>query len=401
MPIEKAKEMFEFPEDQQVLAGVFIVEQANGKMRPCVNYAPLNSVTQRNYYPMPLVENLLADVGGSVLFTQLDMPDAYHLIRIVDKDVWKTAFVCHRGVFVYLVMPFGLTNCPPEFQSFMTTILFDCLGFTHIYIDNMMIATKSKSGVVTPEVFQQHLNEVRAVLKKLKENNLFLRPEKCSFAVTRIDFLGFIIDKDGLHMNPTKVDAILKWEPPTKKNEIQRFMGFSNFYRRFVPEFSQISRPLNALTKKGAKFDGKPITGEPLKAFRKLQDEFAKGRMLITFNPKRVTYVKIDGCDVSLGGTLKQVYEEDGQEFIRAVAFHSRTFSTSELNYDVHDKELLAIVDCFRVWRGMLLTCEQCIIVQSDHQNLSYFQSKQKLNQRQFRWAIFLADFNFKITFTS
>jgi hypothetical protein len=150
------------------------------------------------------------------------------------------------------------------------------------------------------------------------------------------------------------------------------------------------------LTKKEQKFDGRPISGEPLKAFRKLQEEFMKGEFLTNFDPKKKTHIFLDACNVSLGGSLKQL-NSNSENGLGTVAFHSRTLTEAELNYDAHDKELLAIVDCFRIWRGYLLMCQEAIVVRSDHANLQYFMTEKKLNQRQFRWTIFLADFNFEI----
>ncbi len=395
LPIEEAKKKYNFPDDAQVMAGVFIVEQANGKMRPCVNYAPLNAATQRDYYPMPLVEDLLNKVSGAVIYTQLDMPDAYHLIRIKDDDVWKTAFVCHRGVFVYQVMPFGLCNCPPVFQRFMLSILKDCLGYCHVYLDNMMIATHSPTNQLTEEIRALHFSKVSEVLRALKAQNLWLRPEKCTFGAEQIDFLGFIVDKDGLHMNPNKVKAITNWEAPSSKKGVQRFLGFCNFYRRFIPKYADITYPLNQLTKKNAKYDGKPITAKALDSFHRLQREFHLGRSLLNFDPHKQTRIKTDASDFAIAGLLQQLH---GSTW-RTVAFHSRTMLTAELNYEVFDKELLAIVDCFKAWRQLLILCQEEILVLADHKNLLYFAKKLKLNQRQYRWAIVLADFNFRIEY--
>ena len=194
-------------------------------------------------------------------------------------------------------------------------------------------------------------------------------------------------------MNPSKVRAITSWEPPKTKKGVQRFLGFCNFYRRFVPKYAAITNPLNALTKKEHVYDGKSISGKALDAFHSLQREFHFGRSLQNFNPHRPTQVFTDSSDFALAGVLKQY---DGESWV-TVAFHSRTFLAAELNYETHDKELLAIVDCFRAWRNLLLLCQLSIVVRTDHKNLSYFATKAKLNQRQFRWAVFLADFNFSV----
>ncbi len=177
---------------------------------------------------------------GASIFTKLDLRNAYHLVHIREGDEWKTVFNTPRGHFEYLVMPFGLSNSPAVFQALVNDVLRDMVDqFIYVYLDDILIFSSS---------LQEHVQHVRRVLQRLLENGLFVKAEKCAFHAQWVPFLGFIVSPEAVRMDPDKVKAVVSWPTPDSRKALQRFLGFANFYRRFIRNFSQLAAPLTALT---------------------------------------------------------------------------------------------------------------------------------------------------------
>lgn len=216
----------------------------------------------KNRYPLPLVQRL----GVVNVFTKLDLRGAYNLVRIREGDEWKTAFRTDFGHYEYLVMPFGLCNAPATFQHFINDIFRDFLDlFVIAYLDDILIFSTS---------LELHCQHVRPFLGLLRQHGLYAKPEKCDFGQESIHFLGLIISVDGIKMDPSKVSAILDWPTPLDKKGIQRFVGFTNFYRKFIRRFSSIIAPITQLTKQGIRFRWSP---EAQAAFKKHKRLFTSG----------------------------------------------------------------------------------------------------------------------------
>jgi len=227
-------------------APVLFVKKKDGSLRLCVDYRKLNEMTIRNSYPLPLISELLDRVKGVKYFTKLDLKSAYNLVGIKEGDEYKTAFRTRYGHFDYLVMPFGLKNAPATFQHFINDVLSVYLDdFVISYIDDILIYSNS---------LEEHHEHVKKVLKKLLENNLYIKLEKYEFDVTETTFLGYILSKDGLKVDSEKVKAILDWPVPSNVKEIQSFIGLCNYYRIFIKDFAKIARPLHKLTRKNVPF---------------------------------------------------------------------------------------------------------------------------------------------------
>jgi len=244
-------------------APILFVKKKDGSLRLCVDYRKLNDMTIRNSYPLPLISELLDRVKGAKIFTKLDLKSAYNLVRIKEGDEYKTAFRTRYGHYEYLVMPFGLKNAPATFQHFINDVLSDYLDeFVISYIDDILIYSNN---------IEEHHEHVKRVLKKLLDNNLYVKLEKCEFDVEKTTFLGYVISKDGLEMDKEKVKAVLDWPIPKNVKEIQSFIGLCNYYRVFIKDFAKIANPLHKLTRKNVSFDWK---GGTTKSFRYFEETF-------------------------------------------------------------------------------------------------------------------------------
>ena len=281
-------------------------------------------------------------------------------------------------------MPFGLTNALATFQALINTTLCKYLDiFVTAYLNDILIYTKS--------TLKEHIQEVKKVFKALQEADIRLRPDKCKVYVKTVKFLGSIIMTDRIQMNDEKVKAIKERPEPRNLKEVQAFLGFANFYQRFIQGYSQICTPLTKMTKKKQPFHWEYKQKE---AFKKLKKKFTSASILASFDPERKIILKINASDQALGSCLSQ---PDAERQLHPVAYRFRKFSGPELNYDVHDKELLAIVDAFEEWQAYLEESRHPIVVYSDHKNLSYLTTTKKLNRQQVRWAELLASYDFQI----
>lgn len=368
---------------------ILFIKRKTGDLRLCVDYRGLNAITKKNRYPLPLTHDLIDRVAGCSKFTVIDLKNAFNLIRVKEGDEWKTAFRTHLGLYKYTVMPFGLTNAPATFQAFIQDTLRDLLDvICVVYLDDILIY--SKPG-------QDHDAMVQQVLERLRSANLFANAKKCEFDKSQVEYLGFIISSQGVQMNPKKFSTIVDWPVPNTVKKIQSFLGFTNFYRRFIHHYADLVLPLNSLTTNTAKLSFKGLTDAAKDAFEKLKTAFTTAPVLCHFDPLLPTTVVTDASDFALASILLQ---PDNSQLLHPVAYHSRKFSPAEINYEIHNKELLAIVDTFRDFRSWLVGSPHPIAVISDHKNLEYFMSSQPLNRRQARWAMLLSEYDFQLQYS-
>jgi transposase InsO family protein len=370
-------------------APILFVPKKDGSLRLCVDYRGLNKITKKNRYPLPLISEIMDRVTGASIFSKIDVKDAYYRIRIKEGDEWKTAFRTRYGHYEYLVMPFGLTNAPATFQSYINKALGDLVDTVCVvYLDDVLIFSKDE---------ESHKRHVTQVLDRLQEAELYAKPSKCTFHQTEVEFLGFIISTQGIAMDPARVATVAEWEEPKTYREIQVFLGFCNFYRRFIEGYSKIARPLNNLLK-GSKDGRKPGTVELNKveraAFNLLKQAFQEAPLLRHFDVSKPVRMETDASKFAMAGILSQ---PDDQGRWHPVAFWSRTFKDAELNYGTPDQEMLAIVESFKHWRHYVEGAEGVIEVLTDHQNLQSFMKQTKINGRQARWCMFLSPYDFVI----
>ena len=221
-------------------APVLFVKKVDGSLRFCVDYCGLNEMTIKNRYPLPLIQETLARLQKAKWYTKLDLREGYYHLRIAKGDEWKTAFRTRYGHFEYQVMPFGLTNAPGSFQHFINDTLRDFLDvFCTAYLDDILIYS---------DTLEDNKKQVRQVLERLSAAGIHLKPEKCKFHVKEVDYLGLVITRGGLRMQHEKVKTIREWEDPKNITDLQAFLGFANFYRRFILNYSKIVAPMTRLT---------------------------------------------------------------------------------------------------------------------------------------------------------
>ncbi|KAI0994896.1 hypothetical protein K3495_g13285 [Podosphaera aphanis] len=366
-------------------APVLFVKKANGELRFCIDYRGLNAITIRNRHSLPLISETLSQLSKAKYYTKLDVISAFNKLRIKEGDEWKAAFTCRYGLFEPLVMPFGLCNGPASFQAYINHALQGFLDqFCTAYMDDILIYSEN---------LNDHRGHVCKVLQRLRETGLQVDISKCSFEATEVTYLGLIVSTDGIRMDPKKVACVQEWPTPRSVRDIQRFLGFANFYRRFIPEFSRLATPLTTLTKKGVQFSWNDRCES---AFFRIKQAFTDEIMLAHFDPHRQTILETDASDFVTAAILSQ-YDDSGK--LRPIAFMSKKMLPAECNYEIFDKELLAIVNAFETWTAELGSVEASTLVLTDHKNLEYFTTTKKLNRRQVRWNELLADYDFKIVF--
>jgi transposase InsO family protein len=374
--IRKSKSSAGFP--------ILFAPKKDGTLRLCVDFRKLNAITKKNRYPLPNIQELRDRLADAKIFTALDLRGAYNLVRMKEGEEWKTAFRSRFGLYEYTVMPFGLTNAPAVCQELVNNVLGECLDrYAIAYLDDILIYSKNE---------EEHVKHVTEVLTRLKKFNLELKPEKCEFHKEEVEFLGHMVGVNGVRISETKIKTIKEWATPKTVKDIQSFLGFVNFNRQFIKDFSKIAIPLTKLTRKDTTWTwGK----EQEEAFEKLKEACIKEPVLIAFRSGLPLRIETDASDLALGAVALQ--EKDGKW--HPIAYHSRKFSQAEERYDVHDKELLAIVNALEHWRAYAESCSELTIF-TDHKNLTHFTTTKQLNRRQVRWSEMLGQYKFRIVYT-
>ncbi|KAK3572801.1 hypothetical protein QTP86_007406 [Hemibagrus guttatus] len=307
------------------------MEKKDGVLQPCIDYRGLNAITIRYPYPLPLVPAALEQLRGTRFFTKLDLRSTYNLIRIKEGGKWKTAFHTTQGQYEYLVMPFSLTNAPAVFQALINGVFQDVLNkYVIAYIDDILVYSAS---------FEEHVHHVWEVLSRLLKNCLFVKPEKCEYHRHTVTFLGYVISPRGVKMDQSKVQAVTGWPEPTTVKDLQRFLGFANFYCRFIRNYSSIASPLTSLLKgKPRKLAWGALSQE---VFATLKRSFNIAPILRHPDPNRPFVLEVDASSCGVGTVLSQRHGTPSK--LRPCAFNSRKLTPAEANYDVGNKELLSI----------------------------------------------------------
>src|SRR5208282_5676190 len=372
------------PSQSPMASPFFFVSKKDGKLRPCQDYRYLNDWTVKNAYPLPLISEIMDKIKGAKYFTKLDVQWGYNNVRIRKGDQWKAAFKTNRGLFELTVMFFGMCNSPATFQAMMDSIFKDMIEGTLVivYMDDILIFAQT----------QEELERItRMVLQRLRDNDLFLKPKKCEFNKTKMEYLGLVIQEGQLSMDPIKVKGLLDWPTPTTVKQVRSFLGFGNFYRRFIKKFSELALPLNNLLKKNTEF---VWTEDCQKAFDMLKKRFTEEPVLMMPDQTRPFQIESDASKYASGAVLTQM-DSNGDR--HPVAFMSQTFTDTERRYEIYDRELLGIIRALKEWRHYIQGSGHTTLIHTDHKNLTYFRQTQKLSDRQARWSLFLSEFDIKL----
>jgi hypothetical protein len=365
---------------------LFVKKKNTDKLRVCVDYRHLNSITIKDSTSLPRIDETLDKIKGSDEVTKFDLVGAYYRLRMKEGEEWKTAFRTRYGSFEWLVMPMGLTNAPATWQRYISHLLHDLHDEgVVVYLDDVVIYTKND-----PEKHQQLVKEV---LRRFIDNELYVDIKKTQFHAEEVEFLGHIVGKNGVRMDPEKVAAIREWPTPQNLKDVQSFTGTCNYYRRFVKDYGKIAMPLYRFTRKGQPFKWDQPAEE---AFRKLIQLITEEPILKPPDENKPYIVETDASDYAMGARLCQ--EHNGKRY--PIAFISKKFTDTESRYPIHDKELYAIVFAKRQWRHYLEGAKHTTIVYSDHKNLTYFFTTKELSGRLVRWWEELSTCDMKIVHT-
>ncbi|WVZ76584.1 hypothetical protein U9M48_024549 [Paspalum notatum var. saurae] len=311
----------------------------DGSRRMCVDYRALNDVTIKNKYPLPRIDDLFDQLQGACVFSKIDLRSGYHQMTIRPSDIPKTAFITRFGLYEYTVMSFGLTNAPAYFMNLMNKVFMEYLDkFVVVFIDDILIYSKTE---------EEHEEHLRLVLRKPRDHKLYAKLSKCEFWLDQVPFLGHIVSKGGIMVDPSKISSVMDWKVPKL------------ILRRFIESFSGIAKPMTSLLEKGC--------------------------LLSTDLTKSFTVY----CDASKEG-LGCVLMQEG----KVIAYASRQLRKHEVNCPTHDLELAAVVHALKIWRHYLFgnRCE----IYTDHKSLKYIFTQNELNMRQRRWLELIKDYDWR-----
>ncbi|GJP56271.1 hypothetical protein CLOM_g15346, partial [Closterium sp. NIES-68] len=354
-------------------APVLFTPKPDGSLRMCIDYRALNKQTIKNKYPIPRIDDLLDQLRGAMVFSKLDLRSGYWQIRMADNSIHKTAFRTRYGSYEYLVMPFGLTNAPATFQAEMNHILRPLLDeCVVVYLDDILIYSRD---------MKQHVEHLRRVFEILRRERFYVKLSKSEFALEKVQFLGHMVSAQGVHVDPKKVEAVRTWKTPENVKELQQFLGFANYYNRFVPQYAKLAAPLTNLLKKNTPYKWETKHQE---AVEQLKQAVTSAPVLILPDPERDYVIEADASDQAVGAVLMQ----DQGNGLQPIAYLSKKLHGAELNYPIHDKEALAIIIAFKAWRCYLEG--RRTTVYTDHCSLKYLKTQPNLSRRQVRWIDFL-----------
>jgi len=282
------------PSKSPQMSPVFFVGKKDGSKQMMMDYHNLNSQTVKNNYLLPLITELIDNMGSKRVFMKMDLRWGFNNVRIKEGDEWKGAFTMHTGSFEPTVIFFRMTNSPATFQAMMNEILRDLIneGKVAAFVDDVLVETETKEG---------HDEIVEEILKRLEENDLYIKPEKCVWKVRKIGFLRVIIGPNGIEMEAEKVDRVLNWPQPKTVKDIRKFLGLTNYYRRFIKDFAQVARPMNLLTRKDEKWQWEEVQQ---KAFDQLKRVFMTKPVLAVPDLDKEFRVEANASNYSTGGVL-------------------------------------------------------------------------------------------------
>lgn len=358
---------------------VVMVKKKDGSWRLCIDYRQLNQLTIKDQFPIPVIEELLDELGAATHFSKLDLRSGYHQICMSEKDIHKTAFRTHEGHYEFLVMPFGITNAPSSFQALTNAIFKQYLRKSVLvfFYDILIYSTALESH-------QQHLREVLGVLRHHK---LFAKMSKCSFGSATIEYLGHIIQRGVVFMDASKVEEVLV-VCTSVCERFARFLGLSGYYRRFIKNYGVLARPLTDLLRKDVvwKWDAVAQT-----SFDQLKHAVCQAPVLALPDFAEQFCVDADACGTGVGAVLQQRG--------RPIAYFSKGLGIRHQALSIYEKEMLAVLLVVKKWHAYLIG--KHFLIRTDHQSLRFLADKQTITPYQQKWVAKMLGYDYSIVYRS
>lgn len=367
--------------DSPYASPVVLIPKPNGEFRLCIDYRKLNAVTKSDPYPLPRMDDLLQNAKQTAFMSTIDLKSGYHQIKMYPPDKDKTAFVCPFGVYRFTRMPFGLKTAPATFQRLMDFFRNGLKVNTLAYLDDIIVMSST---------FEEHLEDLRLVFGRLQKFKLHANRAKCHFACPKVKYLGHYITSSGLEVDPAKVKAIEQIPPPKGVKQVQSFLQTCSWYRRYIPHFAEISRPLSNLTKKSSSWKWGQ---EEQAAFELLKKSLISPPVLKQVDETKPFVLRTDASNYALGAVLIQ---GQGPEE-HPIEYASRLLTSAERNYSTTEREALAVVWALEKFRGYIEGTP--ITVASDHQPLKWLLSLKSPTGRLARWALQIQSYDLKVEY--
>ena len=362
---------------------VILVPKKDGSTRFCVDYRRLNAVTRKDKYPLPVIQDIFDQVGGSTVYSTLDLKAGYWQLPVAERDIDKTAFRCHLGLFEFMKIPFGLANAPSVFQRTMDNILSGLIGtIAYVYLDDIVIYSQN---------MEDHERDLQAVFDRLRTAGLRLKPTKCVFGLNKVKLLGYVLSNDGIQTDPEKVTAITKLQAPKSLNEVRSFLGMTGYYRQCMPNYAKVAEPLVCLTRKNVRFEWNE---EREQAFEKLKLLLTSSHVMTAPDVRKPYKLYTDAWDYAVGAILIQTDEEGTEKVIQYV---SHALSTTQRRWATIEKEAYAVVYAIHKLRPYLQGAE--FVVYTDHKPLKSLFTRELNNTKIQIWGVLLAEYGATIEY--
>lgn len=362
---------------------ITLVPKKDGSIRFCIDYRKLNSITIKDSYPLPNIQDIFDMLQGAQVFSTLDLRSGYWQAEMAEKDIPKTAFVTHRGLYEFSKLPFGLTNAPSQFQRLMNKILAEHIGtICFCYLDDIIIFSKTE---------EEHKKHLETILTTIENAGLTLKLKKCHFGQTQVELLGYVVSNKGISAQQSKVEAIRNLPEPQNVKEVRSLLGMAGYYRQLILGFAEIAEPLVTLTRKGEIFRFGDIERD---SFQKLKDALCSERVMAYPDPEKPYKLYTDASQFAIGGILVQ-NDENGVE--RPIQYISKQLSSGQRKWSTIEREAFAIIHALKKLQPYLQGA--MFTVFTDHKPLkSLFQCEMK-NTRVQRWAMLISEFGCKIEY--
>lgn len=359
-----------------------VVKKPNGNIRLCLDSRKLNERTKKDAYPLPYISGILGKFVGTKYLSSIDLKDAFWQIPLEETAKEKTAFtIPTRGLYQFTVMPFGLHNAPQTQCRLMDRVLgADLQPHVFVYLDDIVVATNT---------FEEHIKMLKEVSKRLRDANLGINLEKSKFCVPQIKYLGYIVDRNGIHTDPGKIEAIVSYPAPKCNKDVRRFIGLASWYRRFISNFSSIVSPITELLKgKIKKFEW---SKEADAAFLKLKSALVSAPVLANPDFSRPFVIQTDASDIGIGAVLVQEYEE-GE---KVISYMSQKLTSTQRKYNVAERECLAVLTALDKFRPYIEGVHFTVI--TDNSSLLWLKTLKDPMGRLGRWALRMQSYDFEL----